>query len=495
MKLRTPRIPFWLPIVGAFVSVGAVIWQAHFDVGRLFTDLALENAKQDSMLIEKVLTADTPNQVAEPYIKKRLIDDAILDLGNNTAFLVRHLEPDGSWKIITEKYATVNSVVNKDTMRKAMSFFDQDDLISEDQARTNGLQFEYQNRRYDIRVANFPMSLNEDKRKSQVISLSSIDAAVEDSNVTINNLLVEIFLVLIVWKLLAFLTTIQPVMVLTKLVKSGKGLALPRWVPIQLDELASQITFERQNLQESVQKAEKLGEEITAVNHIAVHDIKADLTALNKGSEVIQETIAELIEYIKDSTDEVLLDAIEAIKFFSDLNINSARNAFDVLDQRNKLYDLESTIVIADCSVTSLLEAIDASFSSEEGELIIKDTCPEGQQLKADYSLLLAVLKNIVRNGFVHNESSFKKINIIASPTPAGVRVKITDNGVGMPPEYLAVWGKTMGKSAQLDANRGGSGVGLYSIRSIIDAHKNATIVISSTLTKGTTFTLEFNHV
>jgi signal transduction histidine kinase len=61
-----------------------------------------------------------------------------------------------------------------------------------------------------------------------------------------------------------------------------------------------------------------------------------------------------------------------------------------------------------------------------------------------------------------------------------------------MPETYLKNWGQILGKAAQLNTARGGSGIGLYSIRSIIEAHKKATVELKSIVGEGSTFILEF---
>lgn len=235
--------------------------------------------------------------------------------------------------------------------------------------------------------------------------------------------------------------------------------------------------------------------EIERINHIAAHDIKADLTALNKASDIILETVNELLEYLNEKEnllDEVLLDALDTIKTFSELNINSSRNAFDVLDQRNKLFDLESKIVIAPCKVSDVVDAMRAAFSTEQGTFEIVNHCKEGKEFLADSSLFLSVLKNIVRNGFIHNDSPLKKVSIAIAEDGDFVEFTTTDNGVGIPQKYLKNWGSVIGKQAQL-GNRGGSGTGLYSIKTIMNAHRvktRSTVEIESTMGVGTSFIL-----
>jgi signal transduction histidine kinase len=245
-------------------------------------------------------------------------------------------------------------------------------------------------------------------------------------------------------------------------------------------------------LTDAIAKANKYSEEVQRINHIAVHDIKADLIALSKGSEVIEETVAEIEEYLSNNTDKVLIDALDTIKSFATLNINSATNAFEVLDKRNKLYDLESKIEVKACSVTSLLEAVKVSGGNEQGVFTVTNGCDEGQCVLCDESLFLTVLKNIVRNGFIHNESVLKTVSVRTIPSNESVIFAIEDNGVGFPPKYLEEWGKVLGKTAQLSTDRGGSGTGLYSIKAIMEAHAKygGAVAIASELGNGTQFTL-----
>ena len=292
------------------------------------------------------------------------------------------------------------------------------------------------------------------------------------------------------------ITTGEPISILEQI----GGLPESHWyltrkVKVSIEGIPSVlgISLDVDDLVKARQKAEALADEIKAVNHIAVHDIKSDLTSLLRGSEVINETIAETIEYMGTIEDEVLAESMETIAFFAGLNVKSAENAFDVLDQRNKLYELGSKIEPVDCVVSDIIGALQAAFSGESGELRIYNDTPDDHSIKADYSLILSVFKNLIRNGFIHNESAMKRVSFHANVLQGGItKIEIQDNGVGMPLQYLEGWGKVMGKSAQLDSKKNGSGIGLYSVRSIIQAHKNASISVSSTVGKGTTFSLEF---
>lgn len=237
----------------------------------------------------------------------------------------------------------------------------------------------------------------------------------------------------------------------------------------------------------AIKKNNALTEDIKRVNHIAAHDIKGYLTALVKSNETIDEIVKELSEYLPVDADEVILDAIDSIKLFSGRNITMANNAYDVLHQRNKLYDLDKNIEVKPCFVTLLLEPLLAAFSAE-GQFKIVNNCPADQTVMVDHSLFVSLLANLVRNGFIHNTSSIKTVIVSARMEKGDCIICVTDNGIGIPAEYLESWGKQMGQAARLDTKKDGSGMGLYSVRTIVDAHKNSSIKIDSTLGQGSAF-------
>lgn len=82
------------------------------------------------------------------------------------------------------------------------------------------------------------------------------------------------------------------------------------------------------------------------------------------------------------------------------------------------------------------------------------------------------------------------KIEVGVSETPEEIRIKVGDSGVGIAKQDIE---KLFGKFTRLDnplsQTRGGTGLGMYLVRKIIDLHK-ARIDVESEVGKGSTFTI-----
>jgi signal transduction histidine kinase len=140
------------------------------------------------------------------------------------------------------------------------------------------------------------------------------------------------------------------------------------------------------------------------------------------------------------------------------------------------------------CSIEEILAGVAVSFNRSDGRLILTNDCPCNTKAMVDLTLFLAAIKNLVKNGFAYNDAVDKFVEIKASVQDRQILFSIIDNGVGFPAEYLESWGQVQGQAARLDPTKEGSGTGLYSVRRIIEAHKDATVTIVSQQGVGSTF-------
>lgn len=495
--MRTPtRIPLWLPAIVTLLVATGVRYQNFREQERaIVTDLVRRKAI-DARLIADYLGATMIGVNHSENQQQVVARGALSGRHGNTNVLVQVEMPDGR---------SVELANNIDDLKPGL--FDGarpevDRLAAQHKENfpRQGLRFRANGQNYILHRSIFSMSAPRDKLGggtpliAEALLATNLDAATIATRQTALFWGTTLIILVAIGITCVILINVLPFETISRAVTGNLAIERSRLWPRVAEDLATAIETYRSENAAALARAKALTEEVETVNHIAAHDVKADLTALVKGSEVITETIDELLAYLGESDDEVLLDAIATIQYFSGLNINSARNAFDVLDQRNKLYDLKSKIVVGPCAVADIFKALESSFASESGELRVINNCPNNRKILADFSLLLAVLKNIVRNGFVHNDSPLKRVEVRVGPSGHRSHIVITDNGVGMPDSYLESWGKVLGKAAQL-AGRGGSGVGLYSIRRIVEAHPGASIEVKSTVGQGTQFILEFPHV
>jgi len=108
---------------------------------------------------------------------------------------------------------------------------------------------------------------------------------------------------------------------------------------------------------------------------------------------------------------------------------------------------------------------------------------------KIDSNLIRMVLENIVNNASKYSHEN-KNITVSLSETSENVRIDVKDEGVGISTsDSPRLFEKFSRIDNDLSNHVGGSGLGLYWAKKIVDLH-NGTIVMTSNLNTGTTFSI-----
>ncbi len=106
-----------------------------------------------------------------------------------------------------------------------------------------------------------------------------------------------------------------------------------------------------------------------------------------------------------------------------------------------------------------------------------------------DRSLLQRAVGNLVSNALAHTPQG-KSVVLGASVEPAGVRIEVSDGGVGIPPQALS---RVFDRFFRVDESRsqasGGTGLGLAIVQSIMVLH-GGNVEIASKVGQGTQVTL-----
>ncbi|OQP64190.1 two-component sensor histidine kinase [Niastella vici] len=111
----------------------------------------------------------------------------------------------------------------------------------------------------------------------------------------------------------------------------------------------------------------------------------------------------------------------------------------------------------------------------------------------ADISLTERVLQNLLDNAFKFTPAG-GSITIILSETNAGVKVAVTDTGIGISPEDLTHIFERYKQIHPRAAESKGMGIGLAIVKKILELHQ-APIAVFSEPGKGTTFKFELQVV
>jgi len=114
----------------------------------------------------------------------------------------------------------------------------------------------------------------------------------------------------------------------------------------------------------------------------------------------------------------------------------------------------------------------------------VENNVPSDLRVNGDPFLLKQMLQNLLSNAIKYTDQG--SITVGAVPEDQGVRVWVSDTGIGMSPEKL----QGLFADGDRDPTKPEStGIGLSIVKNIVDAHKGK-IAVESTPGQGTTFTI-----
>jgi two-component system phosphate regulon sensor histidine kinase PhoR len=137
--------------------------------------------------------------------------------------------------------------------------------------------------------------------------------------------------------------------------------------------------------------------------------------------------------------------------------------------------------------VEEALEASDGILQAKE--IRVELDCPRDLQVRANPSLLVQAIVNLVDNAAKYSEAG-SPVAVICRETERGVAVAVKDSGPGIPREHLP---RLFERFYRVDKGRsrslGGTGLGLAIVKHIVQAHRGE-ITVESEPGRGSTFTI-----
>lgn len=212
------------------------------------------------------------------------------------------------------------------------------------------------------------------------------------------------------------------------------------------------------------------------LTHLIVHDMRSPLMAITLSLEL----------YTLQSTGKLTAAAIRPIEMATQAAnqlIAMVNSLLDVCRMESGNMPLHSEA----CDLTGLTRDVIQSLQNLKPDCRLELTQPDPAMIPCDRELIRRVITNIGSNAmkFVPADG-FIQFNI--RNTDAGVKVQITDNGPGIPPEYHT---RIFEKFGQVEAHRQlkvySTGLGLTFCKLAVEAH-GGTIGLESEVGKGSTF-------
>ena len=237
-------------------------------------------------------------------------------------------------------------------------------------------------------------------------------------------------------------------------------------IGIHLDITAfKSLEKQKENL---LNKLAKSNEELQDYAHIVSHDLKSPLRSINALIAWLKEDYKDLIDENGLRNFKMIEDKLEKMDHLIDgILTYSSINERVVQSQE---VDLNQTIE----NIKQIL------LIPEHINVIVKDKLPI---LDIDPIRIQQVFQNFISNAIAHNDKSKGRIEIGYVRKQGHHQFSISDNGVGISPEYH----KKIFEIFQSVSEKESTGIGLAIIKKIVNLY-NGDVWLESELGKGTTF-------
>jgi two-component system OmpR family sensor kinase/two-component system sensor histidine kinase BaeS len=224
----------------------------------------------------------------------------------------------------------------------------------------------------------------------------------------------------------------------------------------------------------------------------------ADRQRRNLTADVAHELRTPL-QIIQGNLEGILDDVYEPTEEHISATLDETRLLARLVDDLRILSLAESgqlALVREPVDVAELLADVQTSFSgqAEAAGIELRVETDQGASpmtIVGDVARLDQVLGNLVTNALRHTPRG-GTIRLSAEPLDGGVRLTVSDSGVGIPPGNLpSVFDRFWkGDRARSHASDGGSGLGLAIVQQLVRAHGGG-VSVQSEVGQGTAFTIE----
>ena len=243
----------------------------------------------------------------------------------------------------------------------------------------------------------------------------------------------------------------------------------------------TKISEKTKQLIETNKRLESSNVELERFAHITSHDLKSPLrnivsfTGLLRRYLVPESTskkVDELIDYIENSGKRMNA-LIDDILNYSQLS-KGEPTTIKQIDLNEIVHDISQL-----------------TQSTSQGTKVIFHIS-ELPSIEWHYSKIFQLLKNLIENGIMYNQSDKPKIKIYTEKNEKAYSIYINDNGIGIDEQHfekIFVMFNRLHNQSEYE----GTGLGLASCKKIVEEF-DGEITVSSKVNRGTTFRIDIPH-
>ncbi len=226
-----------------------------------------------------------------------------------------------------------------------------------------------------------------------------------------------------------------------------------------------------------------------------LNEVKDDFISI--ASHQLRTPATAVKQYLGMLDDGVYGDlSLEQTKALKIAERNNERQ-LSIIDELLKVATLDSGKVVMHKRTTNLKKVIDeavadfAPAAKDAAVTIDATACDSTVRVMIDRNLVRTVIDNLIDNAIKYSPAE-ATITLTLNHTDGGAVLTVKDSGVGIAPsDQEKIFEKFARSSATSTKNIGGTGLGLYWVKTILELH-DATISVESALGQGSTFTIFF---
>lgn len=242
---------------------------------------------------------------------------------------------------------------------------------------------------------------------------------------------------------------------------------------IQFNQNITPQILAKQELERLVHELQRSNRELEQFAYVASHDMQEPLRAVAACAEILQSRYGAQLD---DSADELIRHIVDGATRMQGL-INDLLQISHVSSQAAPFADVDTN----DACGTALLNLDDLVLKS--GARVAFSDLPV---VTGDLTQITQIFQNLISNALKYRQKEAPRIEIKARKIKGFWEFSVTDNGIGIEPEFHhRIFG--IFQRLHTRSEYPGSGIGLALCHKIVERHRGS-IWLKSSLGKGATF-------
>ena len=246
----------------------------------------------------------------------------------------------------------------------------------------------------------------------------------------------------------------------------------------EVDARTAELRERQASLERQTRRLAASNAELERFAYIASHDLKTPLRNVTSFLGLVERRLdpaarAAVSEYLEIAKANALQmhDLVTDVLEFSRL-------------------DADLAAMTSPVTVSSVVEATRVASSGELAERNARVECVGDAELVLPRGALEQIVANLVGNGLKYNRAPRPLVRVVVADLPGDrVRIAVTDNGIGIDPEFHERVFEVFRRLHTAD-EFGGTGVGLAACRKVVE-RLGGTIALDSAVGRGSTFTVD----